>query len=388
MTGTSLDGLDCALLEVQGTGAALQARFVRGLSASLGELRGPLRALAEQQPFSAGAIAKLARDFALLHVRACQALRETDVLHPSHDFVCVHGQTVFHEPPCSWQLFEPAPLAHALGVPVVCNLRQADLARGGQGAPITPIADAVLFGARADAIINLGGFCNTTLLTPTAGTSNAQVTSNTQSTLHVRGQDICACNHVLDTIARLALHAPFDAGGAAALRGMHRGHVHAPTRDRLQSLLLAQAAQRRSLGTGDELATVLAQLLHDLQQLHASQHAGNALAADALAATACDAIAHAITTSLPASARDGKGRTALVAGGGTRNAALMHALRARLASCETTDAAGIPSEFREAACFAILGALSADGISIYHTSWPPPTEAGTATPPLAGQWTR
>ena len=57
------------------------------------------------------------------------------------DLVAVHGQTVCHDPPLSWQLVNPAPIVRRLAVPVVSDLRQADLAAGGQGAPITPLAE-------------------------------------------------------------------------------------------------------------------------------------------------------------------------------------------------------------------------------------------------------
>jgi 1,6-anhydro-N-acetylmuramate kinase len=366
MTGTSLDGIDAALMRIEGVGTQMHARFVHGASDSLGELAPKLRALAEQTPMTSGEITKLARGFSLLHARVCQRVMEEAQAkhaleaHADLSFICVHGQTVFHDPPCSWQLFEPAPLAHAMGVPVVCNLRQANLAAGGQGAPITPLADVVLFASRegrtlettkhdapqTDAIINLGGFCNVTAF----HTQAAKV--------HVLGIDVCACNHVLDAVARMSLGEPFDAGGQAALRGS----VHAPMLNALLAALRAQHAKARSLGTGDELSVLLAQWV------------GTVPAQD-LARTAVEAIATCVRDALPSHVKH-----VLVAGGGVRNAAMMQALRARFATCEATDAAGIPAEFREAACFAVLGALSADGVSIYGREWPP------AKGEIAGQW--
>jgi anhydro-N-acetylmuramic acid kinase len=337
MTGTSIDGIDAALLEITGHGLeAMRCTFVRGASASLGPLRQPLRDLAEQRPMTAGAIAALARDFALLHAQVV-----TDLLGSERcDLICVHGQTVFHQPPLSWQLFEPAPLVHALRCPVVCNLRKADLARGGQGAPITPIADSVLFRhANVQAIINLGGFCNVTQF----GSHEART----------RGKDVCACNHLLDFIARTRLGAPFDEQGNAA----SQGRVDAPLSRELCLALRAQGAARRSLGTGDELSTLIDRIAPGLSPQD-------------LAATTCDAIAWCVREALPTDVD-----RVMVAGGGVRNRALMHALARRFGRCETTHSAGIPPEFREAACFAVLGALTQDGCSIYE----PPG-------PLAGNW--
>ena len=162
MTGTSLDGLDAALVRVSGTDLSMRAEVVRAISRPLGRLARPLRRLAEQHPMTAGEVAVLSRDFALLHVKTLRELlgRERPAL------VSVHGQTVFHAPPVSWQLMNPAPIVEALDVPVVFDLRAADLARGGEGAPITPLADFVFFRSetRTRMVVNLGGFCNVTLL--------------------------------------------------------------------------------------------------------------------------------------------------------------------------------------------------------------------------------
>lgn len=133
MTGTSLDSLDVALVEIHGTGLELRADVVRCLTRPLGSLTGPLRALAAQQPATAGRISTLARELATLHVYALHELVGEEPV----DLIAVHGQTVFHHPPASWQLINPAPIAQALRTPVVFDLRAADLAAGGQGAPIT-----------------------------------------------------------------------------------------------------------------------------------------------------------------------------------------------------------------------------------------------------------
>src|SRR5690349_11659226 len=132
MTGTSIDALDASLVEIDGHGLAMRAKPVRNLTRDLGDLAPRLRALAEQQPMTAGQIAAIARDFALLHASAILELLAGE----KADLICVHGQTVFHQPPLSWQLMQPAPIAQAVGCPVVYDLRQADLAAGGQGAPI------------------------------------------------------------------------------------------------------------------------------------------------------------------------------------------------------------------------------------------------------------
>ncbi len=351
MTGTSLDGLDAALVRVQGFGLALKAEFVGLVSLPLGPVAEPLRRLAEQQPMTAGDISRTAQDFSALHV---QALRELSSGQPL-DLIAVHGQTIFHAPPLSWQLLNPTPIAQALSAPVVCDLRAADLAAGGQGAPITPLADHLLFRHRreARAIVNLGGFCNLTLL---PGGDDVTL---------IRGADVCACNQVLDAIARLALNAPFDRDGAAALRGKVLDRLH----DTLVTALGAQARARRSLGTGDELAAVLARLSERRPD------------ADDLARTACAAVATVIARALgPLS--DGMPQRVILAGGGVRNRALVAELTARAQRPVDTSAQhGIPIDAREAGAMAVLGVLCADRVPITL-----PQVTGVERAPIAGVW--
>ncbi|MGH7290698.1 MAG: anhydro-N-acetylmuramic acid kinase, partial [Myxococcota bacterium] len=165
MTGTSIDGIDIALTRIEGRGLDMRATLAWHVSQGLGELGPQLRQAADQQPMTAGQFARLAWDFGLLHADAIDASRKKHTSSPP-DLIVAHGQTVFHQPPISWQILNPAPIAARFDCPVISDLRQADLAAGGQGAPITPLADWVLFRHEKHrrAIVNLGGFCNVTVL--------------------------------------------------------------------------------------------------------------------------------------------------------------------------------------------------------------------------------
>jgi anhydro-N-acetylmuramic acid kinase len=354
MTGTSIDALDAALVEIDGAGLEMSARFVRGVTRPLGELSSPLRSLAEQRPASASEIARLAHDLSLLHAMAVD-----DVARGAQvELVCVHGQTVYHAPPLSWQLFNPAPLVEWLRMPVVYDLRSADLAAGGQGAPITPIADWVLFrsasrGLSRAAVLNLGGFVNVTLLpAESGGDASAKVAE-------IEGGDICACNQLLDAIARELLGSPFDVDGRAAASGQ----PHAGALEELQTLLVGQSRQGRSLGTGDEAGAWLKRWRRDAK-------------CEDLCATACRGIALAIASRVG-------GAAVVAAGGGVRNRGLM----AAIASCcggqvRTTDELGVPAGYREAVCFAVLGALCRDRVPITL----PRITGLTAPARVAGCW--
>lgn len=350
MTGTSLDALDAALVEIEGAGLAMRARFVRGVSRPLGELSIRLRHLAEQHPMRAYEIAALARDFAALHADTLRELLGTD----GCDLFCVHGQTVYHAPPLSWQLMQPAALARAFGAPVVYDLRQADLAAGGQGAPITPLADAVLFRDVPGAwcVANLGGYCNVT--------RRERTEPGTVDPARISAADVCACNHLLDMIARTLLHASYDAEGAAALRGQ----VHHDALVDLEGVLNAQRSANRSLGTGDELREWVSRF-----RAHASP--------EDLCATACEALAGMIVLAAADCER------LILAGGGVRNRGLVRAIEsASSAPVSTSDGAGVPATYREAACFAVLGALCQDRVPITL----PQVTGCTAPAPIAGCW--
>ena len=189
MTGTSIDALDAALVELRGSGLGLRVSVRATASWALGPLGDDLRRAASGQPAPAGFFASLSRRFGEFHAERLGAW--LDALSGAPDLVCVHGQTVFHAPPDSWQLIDASPIVRRVGAPTVFDLRRADLSCGGQGAPITPIADWVLFrdDRSARAVVNLGGFCNITRLGAGGGPET------------VRGSDVCACNQVLDAIA-------------------------------------------------------------------------------------------------------------------------------------------------------------------------------------------
>ncbi len=332
MTGTSIDGMDLALIEVRGRGLELRVALRRQHAVPLGGLAPRLRAAADQEPLTAADFAALAWEFGELHAKALDELLEG--VRP--DLIVAHGQTLFHRPPLSLQLLNAAPIANRFGCHVVFDLRQADLAAGGHGAPITPLADWILFRdpVSCRAIVNLGGFCNLTLLP-----------GDERACIHdVRGADLCACNQILDAVARRALGAAFDENGSRAARGTAEPRAV----EGLESLLHAQQRSARSLGTGDEALAWVEEM-------------ASALAPDDLAASACRAIGGTIGAAIRELGAD----EVVLAGGGARNAALVAAIAA---GCRRpvrfTSELGVPIECREAVAMAVLGALAEDGVEI------------------------
>ncbi|HEX6978535.1 MAG TPA: anhydro-N-acetylmuramic acid kinase [Alphaproteobacteria bacterium] len=165
MSGTSLDGIDAAIIETDGEGIIVPGPAMTvPYEASLRErLR---RSLGGRVPVRA-----VERDMTLAHARAVRALVERAGLTPREiDVVGFHGQTIVHRPHegITWQIGDGALLAERTGIDVVCDFRSADVAAGGEGAPLVPLFHAALAGRlnRPVAVLNIGGVANVTWLGP------------------------------------------------------------------------------------------------------------------------------------------------------------------------------------------------------------------------------
>jgi anhydro-N-acetylmuramic acid kinase len=162
MSGTSLDGMDAALVRLQGpTHAALLDFVTRPYTPDeRAQIRSALNGA------SASTLARLHVQLAEWAAEAVQSvLLRSGVPASELSLIAFPGQTIWHEPPVvSWQLGEPAVLAERFGVRVVSGFRARDVAAGGQGAPLVPMADVLLF-ASPEApriLLNLGGMANLT----------------------------------------------------------------------------------------------------------------------------------------------------------------------------------------------------------------------------------
>ena len=174
MSGTSLDGIDACLVDVFGAGERLRwhvrhaatyplpADVRDAVLAALAPGGGPVRALAQLDVALGQAFAAAAA-----HVAA-----EAELPLATVDLIGSHGQTTWHEPggapPTTQQLGSGAVIATATGVTTVTDFRMADVALGGQGAPLVPYVDRLLFAAHGGrvAVQNMGGIGNVTYLGP------------------------------------------------------------------------------------------------------------------------------------------------------------------------------------------------------------------------------
>lgn len=360
MSGTSYDGVDVAAAEFTLDGDTLWLTPLghRGIDYDDG-LRAEIGALLPPAATTIEAVCRL--DNRLGEVFAEAAAVGIELAGGAVDAVVSPGQTVFH-----WvergvvrgtlQLGAPARVAARVGVPVLSDLRSADVAAGGQGAPLVPAFDALLLDETAGALraaLNLGGIANLTVVAPGAP---------------VLGYDVGPANALLDAAARRFLGRPCDLDGAVAAAGrVHTG---------LLDLLLAEPyyAAPPPKSTGKELfhAGYLDDRLAALGEPVPVEDLLATLTVLTAATVAAECARHRVTE-------------VVAAGGGVRNPTLMFRL-AELAAgrwrLRTTDELGVPAQAKEAYAFALLGWLSWHGLPGAL-----PSVTGATRAAVLGSWT-
>ena len=215
MSGTSLDGIDVAIVEIRG-------RRVETIGFTATPYPAKVRAAilgVSNCPTHTASISRLNFQLAGLYARA---VRSAVKRFGPVELIGCHGQTVFHEGRSNTlQLGEPAVLAERTGVPVVSNFRARDIAAGGQGAPLVPFVDYLLFRhpRRTRVALNIGGIANITVIPPACAPEN------------VIAFDTGPGNMVIDALARefSAGKLNYDRGGKIAASG----NVNRPLLDAL-----------------------------------------------------------------------------------------------------------------------------------------------------------
>ena len=348
MSGTSADGVDVAVMRI----APGRHHPKLTLLAHEGfRFPSPLRrvvlAAMNAKSTSTAELARLQWRLGLAYAEAVKATIERHKV--KLDLIGCHGQTLYHQAreelyagrrfTCTWQAGEPACLAAALGVPVVSNFRPADMAWGGQGAPLVPLLDFVLFAhaKRGRVLQNIGGIANLTAI-PAGAEAEAVVAFDTGPG-----------NMVIDALAQTLLNKPFDRNGAVAARGNVLKPVMAQMlRNPYFRLKPPRSAGREQFGREYAAGFLKACKKH-------SQRPEDALAT----ATALTAETIARSYSQFVYPRmNGRDVDYIVSGGGARNATLMAMLAGRLEpiGCElaASEDFGLPVEAKEAAAFALL----------------------------------
>lgn len=343
MSGTSMDGIDAALLETDGdTGVSGGPHIGTPYPTEL-------RAALARPPSESTEIAYLERrvtDLQTLAVRTLCAERSVDLA--TIDVIGFHGQTIRHEPEKqrTWQLGDGQRMADALGRPVVNDFRRRDMERGGEGAPLAPAYHRAL--AKSSglgepvAVLNVGGVSNVTL---------------------IDGERLFACdcgpgNALIDDWVSARCEVPYDDGGRIAAAGK--------VDERALRRLLSDPYFDRS---GPKSLDRNAFSMEPVRGLSAEDGAAT-LTAFTAAAIAAEARRLA---SAP--------REWVVAGGGRRNGSLLAELRRRLpAPVRVAEEVGWAGDAIEAQAFAYLAVRSIVGLPL---SWP--TTTGVSEPVSGGR---
>jgi anhydro-N-acetylmuramic acid kinase len=371
MSGTSADAVDVALVDITGLGWNTRVRL-RAFHAVpyAPAVRRRILEIAGGASISVSEVSQMNFLLGELFARACRtACRKAGIGIEQVGLIGSHGQTIYHQPAAAHlhgllvrstlQIGEPAVIAERTGVTTVGDFRPADLAAGGQGAPLVPFMDYLLFRhpRRGRLALNIGGIANVTAI-PVGG----------------RPEDVIAFdtgpgNMLLDALAALASDGRqrFDRGGRLAARG------------RISEAILKQLMRQTYFHrpppktTGREQFGSRYLAKHFTSRFGSSQQ-GNSDAIATAAAFTAESIAHGIATYvLPKfSIVD-----VFVSGGGAKNRFLMKELTARLAMrggasirVATSDANGMPARAKEAVAFAVLA---------YHTVHRKPSNLCSAT---------
>jgi anhydro-N-acetylmuramic acid kinase len=337
MSGTSLDGVDAAILKTDGEsvvepGAAHFRPYSRDLKIFI---RRAIKAALEGRDGAAD-IGKAAGEVTAAHAAAVvELLDKAGLKRTAIDVIGMHGQTILHRPKRSpesagrtWQIGDGRTLAEETRIDVICDFRSADIAEGGEGAPFAPTYHAALVRAlqheRAVGVLNIGGVANVTFVPP-AGRD-----------LDLVAFDCGPGNGLVDQWVDLKTGEPMDKDGALA----RSGQVHS---DILRMMLVSAYLRRKPPKSLDRYDFKLDPVLH----LSAADGAATLTAFTAACVRA--SIAH-----LPE-----EPGAWIVAGGGRRNPAMMEALTKALQSdVLTAEAVGWRGDYLEAECFAYLAVRS------------------------------
>ena len=368
MAGTSLDGVDAALVQIEGAGDAIRVEtLATHYQPYTPDERAGLMRLLES-----GNLADLCAWDAYLGERFAQAALAViqRAAPPRVDFVGSHGQTVWHAPdarlldtptPNTLQIGQPDVIAARVGAPVVADFRTRDMAHGGQGAPLVPLVDWLLLRSDTEprVALNLGGMANLTIL-PAGSAPDA-----------IRAFDTGPANALIDLAVQEGTGGvqPYDRDGARA----DAGAVHPPLLEWLLAHPYFQQPPPKSTGR-EMFGHALLNAIHT-QFPHLPLPTLIATLTELTAATIADALRKWVLPDCPV-------QRVIVSGGGLHNRALMRRLTARLPDIafESSAAYGIDPDFKEAVAFAVLADRFLQGLPATY-----PSTTGVRQPTLAGK---
>ena len=359
MSGTSVDGVDVAICRIPSLHIAGSAPKVK----LIGHLNFPypkgfrLRLLDTMRggEMTVGTMSQLNWWLGARYADAVEVTTERFGVKP--DLVACHGQTIYHQAKAApfagksvratWQAGEASVIAERLRVPVVSDFRPADMAAGGQAAPLVPMLDYVMFrdAKKNRVLLNLGGIANVTAV-PASGSID-----------QVMAFDTGPANMVIDLCMEKLFSKKLDRNGATARKGrVNQSIVDTVLRDRYFAAMPPKSCGREEFGEG------FARLFLAECQSAGLDNADVVATATALTMQSIlDGYRRFVWPHLGQAAPLAKTEV-IAAGGGVKNATLMEELRAGFEALgvrlRNMDEFGIPSQAKEAVAFALLGWLT------------------------------
>ena len=377
MSGTSADGIDVALVRFRDSRDGFpKLRLLAHESIPYpAPLRRTVLAAMNAQSISTAELARLHWRLGLAYAEAIQIAAAR---HPwKIGLIGCHGQTLYHQATpgryagasfaCTWQAGEAAILAGELGIPVVSNFRPADMVAGGQGAPLVPLLDVVLFrhATRGRVLQNIGGIANFTAIPPGATADQAFAF------------DTGPGNMLIDLLMQTLYHQPMDKNGSIAAAGT----VLQPVLDQALRQPFFRKSPPKTAGREQFGREYAASFLAKCQKLSRRKQ-------DAIA-TATALTSASIAQAYLRFAMEKMGHAPvdyIVSGGGACNPTLMQQLAGHLKPyrCRVVpiDGFGIPSQAKEAAAFALLAWQT-----WHHRPGNLPSATGAHRPAILGQVT-
>lgn len=377
MSGTSADGIDVAVVRIAPSKSwdpkiKLLAHEAFPYPAAL---RRKVLSAMNAQSISTAELARLNWRLGLAYA---EAVRATTKKHRMKlDLVGCHGQTLYHQAKpetyggrrfaCTWQLGEAAAIAAGVDAPVVSNFRPADMVAGGQGAPLVPLLDDVLFAdaKRGRLLQNIGGIANLTAI-PAGGWGK-----------QILAFDTGPGNMVIDALTQELFGRKFDRNGRIAARGAVLTQV-------LEWALKDKYFQQKPPRTAGREQYGREYAAHFLSECRKHSHNPADAVATATALTA-ESIAASYARFVRRRMKDAP-VDYVVSGGGARNATLMAMLTRRLEpiGCRvtTSERFGMPAAAKEAAAFALLAWMTWHGLPGNV-----PSATGAKKPAILGQVT-
>ncbi len=362
MSGTSLDGADAALVDFWEEGGRVRHRLRHFITAPMpSELRDDLK-----RAMTAGTV----QDYARLNSQvgrfladaALQVIREAHVSPHAIDLIGSHGQTLWHDPAkASVQIGEAAIIADRTGITTMCDFRSADIAAGGQGAPLVPYADQELYGeaGRMVALLNIGGMANVTLVDGRASDGGKPRIRS------ILAFDTGPGNVLIDGLCERIWKEPFDRDG----RHARAGKIHMDLLRDLSNHPYFELQPPKS--TGRE--TFGEEFIYGVLSRAATMKVDPEDIVATVTALTAVVIADAFERFLPE-----KPQALRVSGGGARNPVLLENLHRVLGG---TEISVLPdADAKEAVAFALLAYRAAFG-QINHV----PATTGAAHPAILGK---